>query len=194
MTGICTVAEAKLQIGKTVTTDDSELQSYIDSITAPIEFICGPVLSASVTEWHHYPCSDVLVLRTSPVQSVTSITEYLGATAYTYSAAADPTAGGSYTYLLEAEQGKVSRIVAGGWPLEFTGRVKVVYSVGYAAVPADIPLAARLIVQHLWRTQQGGAGLPSLSDEPTAVVPGFSYAIPQRAAELLLARQRVSLP
>lgn len=189
MTGICTLAEVKLQLGKTASTDDTELQSYIDAVTAPIEHLCGPVISTSVTEWYQ-PETQWLFLRQLPLVSITSVTEYQGATAQTYTEAASPAVAGTYTYLLEAGQGKLTRITTGGGEARWSGRVKVVYVVGFSTIPADINLAARIIVQHLWRTQNGGAGLPSISDEPVEEVEGFGYAIPARARELLMKRRR----
>ena len=190
MTGICTVAEAKLQLGKTASADDTELQSYIDSVTAPIEHLVGPVMSATETEWH-LPETQWLFVRRLPMVSITTVTAYEGTTARTYTAAADPSAAGSYTYLLEAGQGKLTRLTTGGGESCWDGRVKVVYTVGYSTIPTDLNLAARIIVAHLWRTQNGGAGLPSLSDEPEVEVEGFGYAIPNRARELLMARRRM---
>lgn len=189
MAGICTTTEVKLQLGKTVATDDTELQTYIDAVTAPIEHLVGPVMPAAETEWH-LPETQWLFLRRLPIVSITSVTAYEGATARTYTEAASPATAGSYTYLLEAGQGKLTRLTTGGGESCWSARVKVVTAVGYSTIPADLNLASRIIVAHLWRTQNGGAGLPSLSDEPLAEVEGFGYAIPNRARELLMARRR----
>jgi hypothetical protein len=190
VTGICTVAEVKLQLGKSGSTDDTELQSYIDSVTAPIEHLCGPVLQATESEWH-LPSTQWLFLRKIPLVSITTVTGYEGTTERTFTACTSPADAGVFTYLLEAGQGKLTRLSTGGSETCWPERVKVVYTTGYATVPADLNLAARIIVQHLWRTQNGGAGLPSISDEAPVEVEGFGYAIPQRARELLMARRRM---
>ena len=66
----------------------------------------------------------------------------------------------------------------------------VEYVAGRGTVPATINLAARIMVQHLWRTQYGASrGLSSIGggddfsvNEPVA---GWGYAIPNRVLQLL---------
>lgn len=181
--GLCTPAEVKLQLGKTTTTDDVELQSYIDAVTAPVERYCGAILPRAVVNEQHSPFTAEVALRTARVASMTSVVEYIGVTARTYTEIATPASAGTYTYLRDGVI--LTRLGPGGHPTPFEGRVFASYTAGFASVPADANLAARLIVQHLWRTQNGGAGLPSLSDEAVVEMPGFSYSIPNRAKELL---------
>jgi hypothetical protein len=69
------------------------------------------------------------------------------------------------------------------WP----GEYRFTYTAGRAVVQANVSLAAKLILQHLWRTNYGAARGPSSSDDynVTEPVPGFGYAIPNRALQLL---------
>jgi len=62
----------------------------------------------------------------------------------------------------------------------------ITYVAGWGtSVPAAFNTAARIIVQHLWETQHGPSARPSMGGMDMIQPPGFSYAIPNRAAELL---------
>lgn len=190
-TGLCTVAEVKAQLGKTVTTDDVELQAYIDAATSMIEGYCGAVMPRTIVEWHDANGPDLL-LRSERIVSVTSISSYLGGVAYPYTAAADPSAAGNYTYFVDPNLGgMVTRLGGGGSPAPFQGRLVVTYVAGFDVIPPALNLAARLIVQTMWRTQNGGAGLPQLSDEPETVLAGIDGPVPARAVMLMERYQRV---
>jgi hypothetical protein len=52
-------------------------------------------------------------------------------------------------------------------------------------VPAPFGEAGRIILEHLWQTQRGPSARPTLGGEETVALPGFGFAIPNRAAELL---------
>jgi hypothetical protein len=75
----------------------------------------------------------------------------------------------------------------GGWAFPaFSPVVTVTYVAGWgAAVPAAFGNAARLILAHLWDTQHGPAARPSMGGDEMVMPPGFTFAIPERAAELL---------
>lgn len=166
--GLCTVAEVKSQLGKTSSADDAEIQAYIDAVTAPIEDYIGAVLPATVTnERHEVAGLASFHLLKGRASAITSVTEYVGQTSYTYTAVTTPAAAGPYTYLRDGEN-QLCKIDASGRRVPFAGDVYVSYTAGFADIPANVNLAARLLVQHLWRTQQGGAGLPQLADEVDA--------------------------
>lgn len=189
--GLVSLDEVKAQLDDTDTTDDVELQAYIDSVTGAIEQYCGAILPSSRTEWHD-PDGSVIMLRTERLVSVTTVTEYRGATSYDYTQITDPTGAGTYTVLVDpALHGKVTRIGQGGFEFPFTGRVKAVYVAGLASVPPAVNLAARLMVQSLWRTQNGGAGLPALTDEPDIAAQMFETMRSPRIRMLLEPYHRV---
>jgi hypothetical protein len=171
------VAEAKQQLGKTSGVDDAELQTYIDAVTGSMEGYCGAVLARAVTEWHN-ACGPAIHLD-ERVASITSVTAYDGATPTTFTEVADPSTVVANSYIRDGQD--LVRLDASA----FSGRVRVVYQAGIAVVPAELNLACRLIVQTMWRTQNGGAGLPQLSDEPTVTVDGFDMPIPARALFLM---------
>jgi hypothetical protein len=171
--GILSLADAKKHLNKTSTTDDDEIRSWVESITAGIEGLCGPVIVRTVTERHDGRRVPFICLRHTPILSVTSVVAIL-------------TGGTTYTVAdldIDTETGVVQRKDGG----TLTGPLRVTYSAGRRIVPAAISSAARIILQHLWRTQQG-PGRPQMGTgdfDVTEPIAGFGYAIPNRALQLL---------
>ncbi|MEH0423123.1 head-tail connector protein [Streptomyces sp. B21-083] len=175
---LLTLAEAKAQLDITTTTDDVELQVYVDGVTAAIEAHVGPVENRAVTETHDIPAcgARVLVLRETPAVSLTSVVAVLANGAGYNVADLD----------LDGPTGIVRRLDGG----RLYGPLRFVYQAGRGTVPATLNLAGRIMVQHLWRTQYGasraGAGIGGGDDfsvsEPVA---GWGYAIPNRVLQLL---------
>ncbi|WP_326780430.1 phage gp6-like head-tail connector protein [Streptomyces longwoodensis] len=173
---LLTLADAKAQLNLTSDAEDAELQVYVEAVTEVVEFFIGPVEPRQVTEQHDAGGGrPVLVLRTSPVLSVTSVGPVLtgGVTYPVDGLAVDPLTG------------QVRRR-DGGW---FCGLLEVVVQAGRASVSPTINLAARMLVQHLWRTQRAGrrgaiagGGDDYSVSEP---IPGLGYAVPYRVLELL---------
>lgn len=170
--------DAKQQLNIDTNTQDSELQAYIEGITAAIEAHVGPVENRSVTETHDVPTSGarVLVLRQTPAVSLTSVTPVL-------------TNGTQYDVAsldLDGATGTVRRLDGG----RLYGPLRFIYVAGRGVVPPTINLAARIMLQHLYRTQYGasrgmstiGGGDDFSVNEP---VPGWGYAIPNRVLQLL---------
>ncbi|MGW8703234.1 phage head-tail connector protein [Streptomyces eurythermus] len=174
---LLTLEDAKAQLNMTGSSDDAELQVYVDAVTDVIERYVGPVLDRSVTEMVRGR-GTVLALSQAPVVSLTSVTAL----------AADGSAFAADDVYLDQDAGLLYRL--DGCP--FTGGPwRVVYQAGRGAtVPPTINLAARILVQHLWRTQYGASrGLPSIGGgedySVTEQVPGWGYAVPNRVLELL---------
>lgn len=153
--GLCTLAEVKLQLGKTATTDDTELQTYIDAVTAPIEAFCGTVAQATVTNEKHPDGGCKLFLRSERLAAITTVTEFQGTTAQLYTEIPTPATAGAYTYVRDGTV--LTRLGSGGYESPFTGPVYVTYTAGFPTVPTAINLAARHIVQRWWETQRGNA-------------------------------------
>lgn len=176
--GLLTLAEAKAQLDIDTTSYDTELQAYVDGVTAAIEAHVGPVENRSVTETHDTPSSGarMLVLRETPAVSLASVAAVLaGGSGYDV-AALD----------LDGATGTVMRLDGG----RLYGPLRITFTAGRGTVPATINLAARIMVQHLWRTQYGatrglagiGGGDDASVNEPIA---GWGYAIPFRVLQLL---------
>jgi hypothetical protein len=179
--GIISLADTKahLNIPASTTTHDDELRGWIESVTAGIEHLAGACVRRAVVEDHDdLPMygARVIALRKTPAISLTSAEAVLdGGTDYTV---ADLDLAGS--------SGIVRRLDGG----RLYGPLRVTYVAGRAVIPANLTHAGKLILQHLWRTQYGasragsaiGGGEDYLVTEP---VPGFGYAIPNRALQLL---------
>jgi hypothetical protein len=172
-------AKDALNIPQATTSSDTEIQSYIATIESCLErYTGGPLVNRAVSERSEMMSNQTVIsVRQRPLVSVTSITSASGG-------AIDISAGLD----LDANAGLIRRKLG----LPFYGPffawlpvVQVTYVAGWgAAVPAAFNSAARIILQHLWTTQRGAAALPMTSAE-TMTLPGFGFAIPNAAGELL---------
>lgn len=168
---IVSLADGKshLNIPATTTTYDEELRDWLGGITAVIEDRVGPVVQRTVVERHESGPS--LFLRRAPVLSLTSVVPWL-----TYGTTYDVS-----TLKFDSETGRVE-LKVGGW---FYGPLAVTYQAGRPIVSANIGLAARIILKHLWESQRGAAALPLQMQEDVTFAPGLGFAVPNRALELL---------
>jgi hypothetical protein len=173
---LLTLEEAKQQLDIETTAHDVELQAYVDALTATIEQHVGPVENRQVTETVRGH-GRTMVLTQAPVVSLTSFTP-LQAGGWQLAVA---------DLVLDNERGVIRRWDRG---LFYGGPWSVVYTAGRGSVPPTINLAARILLQHLWRTQYGAsrgvAGIGGGDDfSVTEPVAGWGYAIPNRALQLL---------
>ena len=170
-------AKDQLNIPQAVTTYDAEIQSWIATIGTSMEAMTGgPLINRSVTERAEFTCDLMsLRLRQRPIVSVTQIVSIPNGAVVDISGGLDidPLAGVVYT--------------KGGWAFSaFSPLATVTYVPGWGVqAPPAFNSAARIILDHLWETQHGPATRPSLGPVDITPVPGFSFAIPSRAAELL---------
>lgn len=170
---ILSLADAKKHLNKSGTVDDDEARGWIESITEGIEGLCGKVVVRTVAELVDVRCASMVALRHTPALQLVSVLPVF-------------TSGTTYSVDdldLDGETGIVQRKDGGTLrgPLRFT------YRVGRPIIPAAITGAAKIIVQHLWRTQQGSSRpTRGASDyDVSEPIPGFGYAIPNRALQLL---------
>lgn len=170
------LAKTHLNIPSATTTYDTELQTFIDTAEAVLAQYCGPLEATAVTE-RLGGGVDTLVLRTSPVLSLTSVTPYQGS-ALTLADLYLDTAAGLVTYNSGAA---------------FTARhYTVVYSAGRSSCPADLLMGVKELVRHLWTTQRGGATRPGSQPLETAP-PGAGYLLPYRVQELIAQHRQIAL-
>ncbi len=178
-------AKDQLNIDQAITKYDSELQSYIATFESSLEdYIGGPAVNRTITSERTEMISyqTVIPVRQRPLVSVTSITSASGG-------AIDISAGLD----LDANAGLIRRKL--GLPFygpffQWLPQVTVTYVAGWGpSAPAAFNLAARITVQHLWLTQHGPSARPGMGGEETITLPGWGYAIPNRAAELLAGSQ-----
>ena len=184
-TSVLPLQDAKdhLNIPQSSTASDAELQSWIATIESSLKAMTGgPVVNRTVTAERAEMMGNqtVIVVRQRPLVSVTSITG----------------AGGSPIDIsgglkLDTNAGVIRKPLG----LPFYGpffswlpEVYVTYVAGWGtSVPAAFSSAARIILAWWWGTQRGPSQRPSMGGQAAeaVAVPGFPYAIPNGAAELL---------
>lgn len=172
-------AKVMLSIPAATTTFDAEIDGWVASIESGLErFTGGPVITRTVTErseMQNY--QTVIPVRQRPLVSVVSITSASGGLI-------DISAGLD----LDVNAGLIRRYL--GLPFygpffQWLPQVNVTYTAGWGtSVPAAFNSFARIVIQHLWSTKRGPIAMPMAGELPVAV-PGFGFAIPARAAELL---------
>lgn len=173
---LLTLAEAKAQLDIETTAHDTELTAYVEALTPVIEAYVGAVETRQVTETVT-GSGRTLCLRTTPVVALTSLTPVLdGRSALDVSRLAVDGPSG----VIRHRGGQ--RFAWGPWT--------AVYTAGRGTVPPTIGLAARILLQHLWRTQYGASrGLSGIGGGDDYSVsdpaPGWGYAVPNRVLQLL---------
>lgn len=175
--GLFSLAEAKRHLNLTGTDQDDEVRGWIATTTEAVEWFVGPVVPRTVIEDHTFTRASAIALRQTPVLEVTAVVPILtGGTSYLVADLTPPDASG------------VVRLLSGG---TLSGPLRFTYTAGRRVVPPSIRSAGQIILQHLWRTQQG-PGRPQLGVgdfDVTEPIPGLGYAIPHRAAQLLSPHQ-----
>jgi hypothetical protein len=173
--GIVSLGDVKRHLNKSAddTSDDEELREFIEAATAVIEeHRAETVVRRTVVEDMQVSCALVVQLSMSPVQSLTSVATVDGATTW------------DVADLHVNPHGVVT--VLSGPPLQ--GLVRFIVVAGYTVIPANYTLAAKIIVGHLWETQQQpglGPQGPFGADNQFISPTGRGFAIPNRAVELL---------
>jgi hypothetical protein len=182
---IISLDEAKTFLDITSSTYDSELGGFITTASLAWVNRVGPVAGSPVYDEWYNGGGPTIVLRHTPVQSITSITEaYTDSIAYTLTS--DPLDGtgtsGTYGYTLETSRGLLVRR-ASGFPISFasgTRNIHIVYVAGYATTPADIKEAVMSLLKQGWETQRGPARRPGNDPPPQ----GYMGLWPSRAQDI----------
>ncbi|MFR0354166.1 hypothetical protein [Streptomyces sediminimaris] len=172
---VLSLADAKNHINNSGSDEDDEIRFWINATTRAVEFFAGPIVVRAVTEKHNVRCVHELALRQVPALALTSLVAVLDG-APSYDAA---------TLDLDGDTGIVQRKDGG----LLYGPLRATYSAGRPIVTENITGCARVIFQHLWRTQRSGrrGGLAGGGDDysVTEPIPGLGFAVPNRALELL---------
>lgn len=171
---ILSLADARRHLNRVSTTDDDELRFWNVAATRAVEYFVGPVVVRSFTEQHQVRDAAAIVLRRTPVVTVTAVASALtGVTAYAANALG-----------FDPDTGELYRLDGG----RLSGRLDIAYRAGRTVIPENISGAARIILQHLWETQRAGRGGLAGGSQDYAVtepIPGLGYAVPNRAVQLL---------
>jgi hypothetical protein len=169
-------AKDALNIPQATTSYDAELQIFVDAVTADMEQLTGgPAVNRTIVERVELAKNNtILVLRKRPVVSVTSVVDLASGVSL------------SLTDIeIDTNAGIVRRKLEFPW-LVYQPYCTATYVAGWGtAVPAAFNLAARIVVQHLWRTQRGPytRGYGGQPDE--TLLPGMAFAWPNAALEIL---------
>ncbi|MFJ7100188.1 hypothetical protein [Streptomyces albogriseolus] len=172
---ILSLADARKHLNLKSTQDDDELRFWNNATTRAVEYYTGPIVPRPITEDHRFSTARELVLLHTPVLEVTTVAPLrAGGTA--------PAVDG---LVLDSGAGLIIRADGGllYGPLRFT------YRAGRTVIPENITAGARIILEHLWRTQRAGRrGAVAGGGEDYSVtepIPGLGYAVPNRALQLL---------
>jgi uncharacterized phiE125 gp8 family phage protein len=171
--------KAGLTMSSSITTNDVELQTFINAATSAIEKLIGPMSVQTVTEEIdvHGP---QIVLTYMPAVAVTSVSiePWLGATPV------DDTAA----WRLNPMTGVLRRRVVGGsLPWYGPGSIfTITYTVGRAQVSDDIKRAVIMQVAEMWKTQRGASPLPSAGESLPPAYAGDAGFLGSDVMELLL--------
>jgi len=173
-------AKDTLDIPQSNTSADTEIQAYVATIQSSLEaFLGGPAINRTITERAEAVAGMTRIcLRQRPLVSVTSITAESSGAAVSIT-----------DVKIDANAGIIQRST--GWP--FYGPLfmslpwfNVIYVAGWGTqAPAAFNRFAALVLQNLWESQHGPSARPSIGGVEMVQPPGFSFAIPNRAAELL---------
>jgi hypothetical protein len=191
---IVSLAEAKEILHLSGTTDqDARLQGFNASATGVIEYMCGPVVQQVVTET--LPSrGTVVALSKPPVIALVPWTVVPAELAGTGITVASPPSPMLRTRLYGIEwpadqlycdprRGIVTH--TSGLPFFYCAYIWQ-YKAGRAVIPNGIYEASRIILEHLYQVTRGGTSAQDVAaGESVTTLPGFGFAVPNRALQLL---------
>lgn len=152
-----------LNIPSTDTSNDGELQGFIDAASAYIQSLTGPIMARTYSEIHSGGGATICLFN-PPVLSVTSVVEYIGATGYTLTQVGLGDATGTYSFSLDDPlSGIIRRRYSGGFVGRFAGgdhNIAVTYVAGQTSIPPDIRMAVLQDIAGLWQPSQNGPSDP----------------------------------
>lgn len=169
---IVSLADARQQLNLTTTVNDEELRYYVEATTAIVEELRGETIALRTVTEERELKTGRFPLSHTPVVSLTSVARVDGSSSWDVSK------------LYVSPAGVLSPIN----PMtvnDLRGWVRVVYVAGYAVVPANVGLAARIIIQHLWKTQRASRGGAIRGGVDDGLVTGSGFAVPYSARDLL---------
>ena len=181
MADLITLQDYKTAQGITQPKDDARLNVLIPSVSQLIKTYCGNSLvdyySTNKTETFDINWSThVVQLTETPVNAIVSVQERDD-----YGSAYTTLTTGAYEYSLDSNTDSILRTNSAGyqnWP-QGVGSVKITYTAGYSAVPADLKLAVLDLVtyylkdEHKLRQSIAGASLQNQGSSTQTNSVGF---------------------
>jgi hypothetical protein len=189
-------ARSFLDIPASASVDEAELQDFIDAASAVAEFYVGDIVGGTWTEVHDGGDAAIYT-RHTPIKTVTSLTEYVGSITYTLTNQPLGSSVDAWGYTIDDPQaGRIVRRSASGMAWRFvpgSGNVRITYTSGVATIPTNVRLGVEFIVRHLYDSQRGAQPVSPLAgvSDTTSMIPGITYAIPNRAIEMFKATPRM---
>lgn len=182
MANLITVQEYKDAEGIQGTKDDIRLEELVPSVSQLVKTYCGNSIvdfySSAKTETIsvNYE-THIIQLTESPVNSITSVEERAS-----YNESYTTLTTGNYEYYLDTSTDCLYRTNGSAYYRNWhrgPGAVRVVYTAGYSAVPADLKLAVYDLItyylkdEHKQRQTLAGATLQNQGSSSMANNPGF---------------------
>jgi hypothetical protein len=186
-------ARRGLTLPGTATAKDDDLRSLILECTPIIEDLCGPILPAAKDEWYDGGARTVRLLQ-APIISVTAVQESYGN--YTRTLTEQALSGSSfdaYGYTVDKVDGILQRRISGREGIFQSGRrnIHVTYTAGRSVMPANLVLATRRLVRHLWQQEQQGYRPDFGSPEGAMVSTPSGFLVPHVVVEACGAEARI---
>jgi uncharacterized phiE125 gp8 family phage protein len=168
---IITLADAKTYLRISSSSDDALLTDILEAVSDTCERFTKKVWrSTTYTETYSTCDADYIQLRHVPVLSVTSVV--VNGTTVT-------------DYVVDKRLGLLRRGTTTSeydWLDTFQG-VVVTYVAGVASVPANIEQGCRLLMQHMWETQRGGANISRQVGSDGEYDPRLGFYLPNRVRQ-----------
>ena len=168
------LADVKAHLGITSPATDDRLRAYALLASQMVERHTRRTYRRRTVIELHDGGTDTIILRQSPVQSVTSVT---------VSGTLVPTT--DYTPELNAGLVLRNATVGAAYWVGGAQNVSVVYVVGAAVVPWHVRQGCLELIRHLWDSQRGGYSIPKQQGAGDTWDPRQGYSVPRRVAELL---------
>lgn len=187
-TDVITLEDTRRELRLNSAAFDDTLDLLISAVSERLDELCGPIVVRTVTESHQGGTGRIL-LRQTPVASVTTVREFTGTVEQVLVAETNATKS-SNDFYLDGTTGILYRRTGGyaTWFPGGAGNVVVEYVAGRFATTADVTakfrMAARIMVKHFWRYEAGsGSQAFGANDEGLGAI--ATFAVPRSVLELL---------
>ena len=177
--GLITLEEARASLGWATsdTSNDADLERYVEAATPVIENITGPLIARTGVVFKLDGGRTRLVLPTRFVTVTTLVESGVTVTDFV----PEPSAG-----IITGGTTESPRYFAHG-----VQNIVVTVTTGAATIPANVNLATRELVRFLW--QQGRqANIPAFGEAPQDGSVPMGFAVPKRVMELLQPSPRLA--